>query len=595
MSSDAITTLRRRRAQPAPIRGRARRRHPAGRVIVRNRRTQAAAVLLVVTGCWYTVWLLTHLNAGAPWLAYPFAAATCVLMASLLVSAVNNWQRAVPHSIGVRRGREPTVAVVLTTAREPAETVERTARSVLEQDWPQNRLRLIISDDADAPAIAAVAARLRSEHPRATVVYRRPPRRGARASRGGAGAGNLNAALAFVRRRWRDVAFIETRDADDEVVDRHFLRQCVAQLQVDPGAAFVQTIKAARVSQGDPRDNLQARFFRGAMLARYAANAVFPCGSGLVWRRAALRDIGGLPTWRPGEVLQSGIEALRRGWRGVYLPIVGARAQHAPGDIPNTDRQRGTWTLDTMRLLIWASRSGLTLRQRLQFWEPGLFYLQGVIGIPFIAAPIIASVAGISPVDAGLAAFALNFCGFGLALELFLASTCSRYPYGSLWRAHQITRKRDAVGWYWREALLRAVVLALLVGSMVYGLAAQRLTSFEVGSAYWAAFFATLLGGFLCKSWSGVDVAAALRRRLVARRLLAAAAVVSGTVADVVFLAVVLQSGGRFQHAAVLPAVLGVLVLGAASLLRLRYRQAPIGTAAAFLSAGLLTMAALVA
>ena len=63
-------------------------------------------------------------------------------------------------------------------------------------------------------------------------------------------------------------------------------------------------------------------FYRGCMLARNAANAVFPCGSGLVWRPPdALLDIGGFPAWNLVEDLHSGVLALRRGWRGVYLPI----------------------------------------------------------------------------------------------------------------------------------------------------------------------------------------------------------------------------------------------------------------------------------
>ena len=135
------------------------------------------------------------------------------------------------------------------------------------------------------------------------------------------------------------------------------------------------------------------------MLARHAANAVFPCGSGLVWRRAALDDIGGFPTWNLVEDLQSGVEALRRGWNGAYVPIVGAVGQHAPEDLPNMYKQRGTWALDTMRLLVWGDLSGLTWRQRLQFGELGLFYLQSFAVVVFIACPVIGFATGVYPLD----------------------------------------------------------------------------------------------------------------------------------------------------------------------------------------------------
>jgi cellulose synthase (UDP-forming) len=104
----------------------------------------------------------------------------------------------------------------------------------------------------------------------------------------------------------------------------------VGQLVADERVAFVQTIKEAQVSAGDPFNNRESMFYRGQMLARNASNAVFPCGSGLVWRRSALREIGEFPTWNLVEDVQSGVEALRRGWRGLYLPIVGAVGQHSP-------------------------------------------------------------------------------------------------------------------------------------------------------------------------------------------------------------------------------------------------------------------------
>ena len=185
-------------------------------------------------------------------------------------------------------------------------------------------------------------------------------------------------------------------------------------------SAYIQTIKEARVSPGDPFDNNQPHFYRGSMLARHAANAVFPCGSGLVWRRQALADIGGFPTWNLVEDLQSGIEALRRGWRGVYLPILGAVAQHAPEDIPVTYKQRGTWAVDTMRLVFWGGLRGLRLRQRLQFLELGLFYLQSFAMLAFMAAPIIGFAFVVYPVEASAGLYSLHFWPFAAALELFL-------------------------------------------------------------------------------------------------------------------------------------------------------------------------------
>ena len=67
-----------------------------------------------------------------------------------------------------------------------------------------------------------------------------------------------------------------------------------------------------------------------AEFIRHAANAVFPCGSGVVWRRSALQDIGNFPTWNLVEDLQSGVEALCRGWRGCGWPSLGLFGANEP-------------------------------------------------------------------------------------------------------------------------------------------------------------------------------------------------------------------------------------------------------------------------
>ncbi len=184
--------------------------------------------------------------------------------------------------------------------------VLRTIVSVLEQDWPRERLTVVVSDDGHDPALEAATAGL-------PVIYHSPPPRFAPGRDGAAKAGNLNSVVTMLDERHPEIRYIETRDADDEMGSGGFLREVIGQLEFDDRLAFVQTIKEAQVSAGDPFNNRESMFYRGQMLARNAANAVFPCGSGVVWRRSALREIGDFPTWNLVEDLQSGVEALRRG------------------------------------------------------------------------------------------------------------------------------------------------------------------------------------------------------------------------------------------------------------------------------------------
>lgn len=507
-------------------------------------------LLTVVVAAALALWLpfaFTHVNEGALWLAVPFLAANVLLAASLALGLVNNWHRSAPRDRLVVPGTEPPVAVIVPTAGESPAQVRATVGSVLDQDWPAERLLVLISDDAHSDAMQALARGLASTSAPARVHYHRPPPQGTPARRGDAKAGNLNSAVDYLDLVAPEIEYLETRDADDLVGHPQFLRRCVAQIADDDDVAFVQTVKEAHVAPGDPFDNLQLHFFRGSMQARHAANAVFPCGSGLVWRRAALEDIGRFPTWNLVEDLQSGVEALRRGWRGVYVPIVGALGQHAPEDLPNAFKQRGTWALDTVRLLLWGDLKGLTLRQRLHFAELGLFYLQSFATLVFVACPIIGFAAGRYPLDTSYVDYAVHFWPFAVAIELYLIALAAGTRYETLWRArvmwvglapvyakacvlavaggpdrkpaYRVTRKHHEHRWHWRQVLPHMVLLALLVVAGGHTLLTDSLLyEVDLGSLYWTAFFALALGCFVRLSWFGVEVRLRPALRLAARR-----------------------------------------------------------------------------
>ena len=521
------------------------------KTIHHNRWAQALGVLLILCIAWFLPWLAAHADLAHAWLSLPFLAATVVVVAALLVSVCNRWERAVPVSSPVPAGAEPRVAVIVPTLGEPLRLLERTVRSVLDQDWPLERLWVLVSDDAHDPRVHKMINKLALEYPQATLRYNRPPAKGDPRRNGEAKAGNLNSALARIP---AEIELIETRDADDLVGDRRFLRETVGQLMAHERLAFVQTVKSGEVDGGDPFDNLQPHFFGCAMASRYAANAVFPCGSGVVWRRAALRDIGDFPTWNLVEDLQSGIEALRRGWDGCYLPIVGAHAQHTPEDLPNFVKQRGTWALDTMRLMLWAPKGGLSLRQRLQFYELALFYLQGPATLVFLITPALGFALHDYPVVTSTGAFLLHFWPFAAALELYMAAVHRPLSLEQLWRArlvwaglsftyarafvlavcggrdgkprYVVTRKENQHAWHWQLALPHMLLLATLAATMGWSLAHHSLlNSFDVSSAYWVVLYSLLLVGFVRLSWHGVS-RPSLRGSLALRRALRFAATV---------------------------------------------------------------------
>ncbi|MEM1332893.1 MAG: glycosyltransferase, partial [Actinomycetota bacterium] len=319
-----------------------------GLVRYANRQVRLAVGLVVITALWYLPWAFMNVDWRNWWIAVPFLFANVCMVGTALLSGFNNWNRAIPVPLDVASGHEPLVGVIVPTYSEPLHMVLNTVRSVFDQDWPADRLRVVVSDDAHddtmRDAVHAFARRL----PPGALLYNRPPKKGDPARRGESKSGNLNSAVLLLD----GCDFVETRDADDLVGSSNFLRAVVGQLMNDGSLGFAQTIKETRTSEGDPFNNNEPFFYRGTMLARNSDHAVFPCGSGLVWRHSALKSIDDFPGWNLVEDLHSGVLGLREGWGGLYVPLVGAYAQHSPEDIANVFKQRGTWALDTTRLLL---------------------------------------------------------------------------------------------------------------------------------------------------------------------------------------------------------------------------------------------------
>ena len=496
---------------------------------------RTVGLLYLITASIYVTWLLGSLNERLPWLAWPFVAASCLTLFTTALSIINNWHRAVPPPRPLREGEEPAVGILIPCCGESRAMIMRTVLSVFEQDWPRARMVVVLSDDGHDPELERALRGM-------PVIYHSPPDRYAPGRDGAAKAGNLNSALARLLAEHPQVHYVETRDCDDELGSLSFLRQTVGQLEHDPKLAYVQTIKESQVSGGDPFNNRESMFYRGQMLGRHAANAVFPCGSGLVWRRAALEGIGGFPTWNLVEDLQSGVEALRRGWRSCYLPIVGAVGQHSPEDVPNVYKQRGTWAIDTVRLMIWGNLKGLNLRQRALFDELLFYYLQAFTALVYVPC-IVGALLGYVPFTASERGVILNMLPLILANEAWLLAVNRPYndrrkhqrePVRELWRVriiwsglapvfikasiqailggphrkpiYKVTRKHDDPRWHWAHTLPQTAVLMVVAGTAVYAIFHQTLPSAAilVPFVYWGGLYVALFAAFVVRGWHGV-------------------------------------------------------------------------------------------
>ena len=159
-----------------------------------------------------------------------------------------------------------------------------------------------------------------------------------------------------------------------------------------PQVGFVQSKQDFFLPEGDPFYNSDKVFYETIQLSNDQANAVISCGSGVVYRRQALEEMGGFASWNLLEDFTSSYELASRGWRGIYYPQALSRGL-APATLAGVYRQRFKWCLDTMRLFFWDNplfKSGLSWPQRTHFLIIMMSYLASGLVFPvFYTAPLL--------------------------------------------------------------------------------------------------------------------------------------------------------------------------------------------------------------
>ena len=264
----------------------------------------------------------------------------------------------------------PYVAAIVPTYGEPCDILERTVTALRQLDYPAERLFIVVSDDSHREEVRRLADR----H---GVHYNLGPRKNAK-------AGNLNSALHYLERHFPLAELILTQDAD-EIIYPSFLQKTVGYF-ADPGIAFVQTPKDVITPPGDPFGTRDRFFYDVLQPGRNGFGAAFSCGSGVLWQLSAIQSIGGFATWNIVEDLTTSYLLHSAGFRSEYhneILSIGL----SPHDIPGVLKQRSTWATDTWRLFLFKNplrRPGLTLFQRLQYLELGVFYTASVFIMPLL-------------------------------------------------------------------------------------------------------------------------------------------------------------------------------------------------------------------
>jgi cellulose synthase (UDP-forming) len=320
--------------------------------------------LHLVAGVGYLVWLALRLNLHAWYVSVPFLVAEVLsLMAvTYFASTIRHPRQHERAGIG---GMPPELSldVWIATAREPIDVLERTVEAVTRLRCRERTLYIL--DDGESDDVARLARKYGCRYIR-------------RHEHDDAKSGNLNYAL---ERSTGDLILV--LDAD-QIPDPRLLEHVGGYFRI-PEIGFVQTAQRYVLPPGDPWGNAERLFYDVIQRSKDADNAAFSCGSGVVYRRAALDSIGGFSTWNLVEDVHTSMRLHARGWRSVYHGY-GLSRGTAPADIVGYVRQRRQWAVDSLRMLFWDNplrHRGLSGAQKLQYGYTAAAYLIAGFLVPF--------------------------------------------------------------------------------------------------------------------------------------------------------------------------------------------------------------------
>lgn len=306
----------------------------------------------------------------------------------------------------------PPVAVVVASFKEPIEVVEDTLICFRNLTYPN--LHVYFLDDTKYEGTGAAPSEYRSQvesmcQTLAVDLFRRSWR--------GAKAGMLNDFLSFLegKREGFQVTPYGTRPPREEpkylvVFDADmnpfpdFVEPLVSLLEADPRLAFIQTpqyytnFENNRVARASSLQ--QVVFYEYICEGKSLKDAMMCCGTNVIFRVAALRDVGGLEELSVTEDFATSLKFHLKGWRSLYSSRVTAFGM-GPEDLPAFFKQQYRWALGTVGLLRTIISAFVRQPKALPFgiwWEyfiSGSYYLIGWVFLVIVSCPLLYNFFGI--------------------------------------------------------------------------------------------------------------------------------------------------------------------------------------------------------
>lgn len=281
----------------------------------------------------------------------------------------------------LKKGAEPWVAVVVAARHEPKEILEETIITFRNLDYANKNIYFL--DDSSDQRYKDEADDLARRH--GIKVFRREERRGAK-------AGIVNAFMSGMTEK-----YLAIFDADQNPMP-DFLDDLVPYLEANENLAFVQTpqfysnLGDSPVAMGAGMQ--QAIFYESICEGKNLNDAMFCCGTNVVFRLSALLSVGGFDETSITEDFATSVKLHTKGYKSLYHPHVKVFGM-GPDTLPAYFKQQARWsggTVSVFRRVLWqffrAPRS-LTFMQWVEYFLAGSYYFVGWAFFFLMICPIV--------------------------------------------------------------------------------------------------------------------------------------------------------------------------------------------------------------
>ncbi|MFH1136837.1 MAG: glycosyltransferase family 2 protein [Pseudomonadota bacterium] len=237
-----------------------------------------------------------------------------------------------------------------------------------------------------------------------------------------------------------DVKYLIVFDADQNPFP-DFIEPLAARMESDPKLAFVQTpqyysnFEHNRVARGAGLQ--QAVFYEYICEGKSISDAMFCCGTNVIFRRQALEDVGGFDEDSVTEDIVTSFKFHQKGWRSSYMNKICAFGM-GPEDLGGYFKQQFRWALGTVglarRMLLAFLHRPLSLPFS-KWWEyflSGTHYFVGWAFFIMIYCPVLYLLLGVPSYFVQPEIYFLVFAPYMvLSISLFIWTLGSR-RYGLL-------------------------------------------------------------------------------------------------------------------------------------------------------------------